>query len=113
MEARAVAKYVRVSPLKVRQAAELIAGRSVKDAQAMLRFSPSRSAQVVAKVLNSAVANAENNLDLDRNDLVVARAYVDKGPSFKRMQPRARGRADILTKRSSHITVVVAEREGR
>lgn len=110
MEARAVAKYVRLSPLKARQAAQLIAGRSVADAQAMLRFSPGRSAQAVAKVLNSAVANAENNFDLNRNDLVVARAFVDKGPSTKRMQPRARGRADILTKRSSHITVVVAEK---
>ncbi|HEY3248246.1 MAG TPA: 50S ribosomal protein L22 [bacterium] len=110
MEARAVAKYVRISPLKVRQAAQLIAGRTVKEAQSMLRFSPSRSAQAVAKVLNSAVANAENNYDLNRDDLVVSRAFVDKGPSIKRMQPRARGRADILTKRSSHITVVVAEK---
>jgi large subunit ribosomal protein L22 len=111
MEARAIAKYVRISPLKVRQAVGLIAGRSVKEAQAVLRFSPSRSAQALAKVLNSAVANAENNYDLNRDDLVVARAYVDKGPSMKRMQTRARGRADIITKRSSHITVVVAEKK--
>jgi large subunit ribosomal protein L22 len=64
----------------------------------------------VAKALKSAVANAENNLELDRNELVVARAYVDKGPSVKRLQPRARGRADVIAKRSSHVTIVVAER---
>jgi large subunit ribosomal protein L22 len=76
----------------------------------MLKFTPSRAARVLEKVLNSAVANAENNLELDRDELVVARAYVDKGPSMKRMTPRARGRADILTKRSSHVTVIVADR---
>ena len=76
----------------------------------MLAYMPSRTAQVVAKALKSAVANAENNLELDRDALVVARAYVDKGPSVKRLQPRARGRADVIAKRSSHVTVVVAER---
>jgi len=111
MEARAVAKYVKMSPLKVRRVAQMIRGQRVIEAQAMLKFTPTRAARVLEKVLNSAVANAENNLELDRDELVVARAYVDKGPSMKRMQPRARGRADILTKRSSHVTVVVADRE--
>jgi len=111
MEARAVAKYVKMSPLKVRRVAQMIRGQRVSEAQAMLKFTPTRAARVLEKVLNSAVANAENNLELDRDELVVARAYVDKGPSMKRMQPRARGRADILTKRSSHVTVVVADRE--
>lgn len=88
----------------------MIRGQRVSEAQAMLKFTPSRAARVLEKVLNSAVANAENNLELDRDELVVARAYVDKGPSMKRMTPRARGRADILTKRSSHVTVIVADR---
>ncbi len=110
MEAKAVARYVRLSPFKVQRIAELIRGRTVREAQAMLRHMPSRSAQVVAKVLRSAIANAENNLELDRDGLVVARAFVDKGPSTKRLQARARGRADVVTRRSSHITVVVGER---
>jgi len=110
MEARAVAKYVKMSPLKVRRVAQMIRGQRVSEAQAMLKFTQTRAARVLEKVLNSAVANAENNLELDRDELVVARAYVDKGPSMKRMTPRARGRADILTKRSSHVTVIVADR---
>jgi large subunit ribosomal protein L22 len=110
VEARAVARYVKMSPLKVRRVAQMIRGQRVSEAQAMLKFTPSRAARVLEKVLNSAVANAENNLELDRDELVVARAYVDKGPSMKRMTPRARGRADILTKRSSHVTVIVADR---
>ncbi len=110
MEAKAVARYVRVSPFKLQRVAEAIRGRPVREAQAMLAYMPSRTAQVVAKTLKSAVANAENNLELDRDALFVSRAYVDKGPSVKRMQPRARGRADVITKRSSHVTVIVAER---
>jgi large subunit ribosomal protein L22 len=110
MEARAVARYVRLSPKKVQRVVQVIRGRPVAEAEAVLRFLPSRAARVVAKVLRSAVANAENNLDLDRSALVVARAFVDRGPSVKRVQPRARGRADILTRRSSHITVVVSDR---
>ncbi|HET6946603.1 MAG TPA: 50S ribosomal protein L22 [bacterium] len=110
MEAKAIAKYVRISPFKVQRIVSMIRGRSVREAQAMLRYMPSPTAQMVAKVLNSAVANAENNLELDRDALVVSRAFVDKGPSTKRVQARARGRADVITKRSSHVTVVVAER---
>jgi large subunit ribosomal protein L22 len=110
MEARAVARYVRLSPKKVQRVVQVIRGRPVAEAEAVLRFLPSRAARVVAKVLRSAVANAENNLDLDRSALVVARAFVDRGPSVKRVQPRARGRADILARRSSHITVVVSDR---
>ncbi len=109
MEAKAVARYVRLSPKKVQRVVQVIRGRPVGEAEALLRFLPSRAARVVAKVLRSAVANAENNLDLDRASLVVARAFVDRGPSAKRVQPRARGRADIITRRSSHITVVVSD----
>ncbi len=111
MEARSVAKYVRLSPLKVRRVVRLIRGRPVAEAQALLRFTPSRAARLVEKVLKSAVANAENNLELERDALVVARAYVDEGPSTKRVQARARGRADIVTRRSSHVTVIVADQE--
>ncbi len=110
MEARAVARYVKMSPLKVQRVAQMIRGHNVREAQAMLKFATTRAARVLEKVLNSAVANAENNYELDRDDLVVARAYVDKGPSIKRVQARARGRADVIAKRSSHVTVIVAER---
>ncbi len=113
MEARAVARHIRLSPSKVQRLVQLIRGRGVRDAQALLRFTPNRAARVVEKVLKSAVANAENNYDLARDDLVVARAFVDTGPSTKRVQARARGRADVITKRSSHVTVIVAEREHR
>ncbi len=110
MEARAVAKYIRLSPSKVQRVAQMIRGRGVREAEALLRFTPNRAARVVEKVLKSAVANAENNYDLPRAELVVARAFVDKGPSTRRVQARARGRADVITKRSAHITVIVADR---
>jgi len=112
MEARAEAKYLRLSPRKVQLVVRMIRGRPVKEAEALLRFAPSRAARAVQKVLKSAVANAENNLELDRDTLKVSRAYVDEGPSTKRVQPRARGRADIVTRRSSHVTVIVAESGG-
>ncbi len=110
MEAKAVARYIRISPLKVRRVAEQIRGRPVDEAQALLRVMPHQAARVLEKVLQSAVANAENNLDLARDDLIVARAYVDAGPSMRRLAPRARGRLDVVTRRSSHVTVVVGER---
>lgn len=110
MEVKAVARYVRISPLKVRRVAEQIRGRPVDEAKALLRFMPHRAARVLEKVLKSAVANAENNLDLARDDLIVTRAYVDAGPSMRRLAPRARGRLDVVTRRSSHVTVVVGER---
>jgi large subunit ribosomal protein L22 len=110
MEVKAVARYVRISPLKVRRVAEQIRGRPVDEAQALLRFMPHQAARVLEKVLKSAVANAENNLDLARDELIVTRAYVDAGPSMRRLAPRARGRVDVVTRRSSHVTVVVGER---
>ncbi len=110
MEAKATARYVRISPLKARRVAREIRGRSVAEAQAVLKFLTHRAARVLEKTLKSAVANAENNLELSREQLIVTRAYVDKGPSTRRMQPRARGRMDMLIKRSSHVTVVVGEK---
>ncbi|MBE3571573.1 MAG: 50S ribosomal protein L22 [Moorella humiferrea] len=111
MEARAVAKYIRISPRRVRQVVDLIRGKSVREAEAILMVTPKRGARAVAKVLKSAVANAEHNYDLDASELVVTRAYVDEGPTLKRYQPRAMGRANIRRKRTSHITVVVGEKE--
>ncbi len=107
VRARAVARYVRMSPTKVRRVVDLIKNQSVEDALAILRFSPHGAAVPVAKVVASAAANAENNLDLDRDTLVVAAAYADEGPTLKRIRPRAQGRAYRIRKRTSHITVEV------
>ena len=101
------ARYVRVAPMKARRVVELIRGRSARDALAVLEFAPQAASGPVAKVLASAVANAENNLDLDPDTLVVSSVYVDEGPTLKRFQPRAQGRAYRIRKRTSHITVEV------
>lgn len=110
--ARAIARYVRIAPRKVRIVVDEIRGKSVRDALAILRFTSKAAAPVVAKVVRSAAANAENNLDMDRNALYVAACFVDQGPTMKRIHPRQRGQAFPILKRSSHITVVVKEREG-
>lgn len=110
MEAKAVARHVRISPYKVRQVVDLIRGKSVNEALAILQLTPKRASRVVAKVVRSAAANAEHNYELNPDDLVVARAYVDQGPVLKRVIPRARGMADRIRRRTSHITVVLAER---
>ncbi|MBQ3200199.1 MAG: 50S ribosomal protein L22 [Firmicutes bacterium] len=111
MEAKAIAKYVRMSPRKARLVANLIKGKDIQQAEAILRFTPNKASQVILKVLLSAVANAENNLGLDKANLIVKGAIVDQGPSIKRIKPRAQGRADRMVHRTSHVTVVVAERE--
>jgi large subunit ribosomal protein L22 len=105
--ARAVARYVHMSPTKVRRVVELIKDRPVAEALDILRFAPQAAAQPLFKVVASAAANAENNLDLDRDTLVVAAAYADEGPTLKRIRPRAQGRAYRIRKRTSHITVEV------
>ena len=112
MEARAVARYVRIAPRKARLVVDLIRGKSIDDARAILRFSPRAAAEIVEKVLNSAVANAERNLHVKADDLVVGSTFVDEGPTLKRIQPRAMGRAFRINKRTSHITVIVNQREG-
>jgi large subunit ribosomal protein L22 len=109
MEAKAIARHVRIAPRKVRTVTALIMGKPVDEALAVLQFTPNRAARAVAKVLASATANAEHNLELGRDTLRVRRAYVDSGPSQRRMHARARGRADVIKKRSSHITVIVAD----
>jgi large subunit ribosomal protein L22 len=112
MEARAVARYVRVSPRKARLVVDLIRGKKIDDARAILKFSPRAAAEIVEKVLNSAVANAERNLHLKSEELVVGSTFVDEGPTLKRIRPRAMGRAFRINKRTSHITVIVKQREG-
>jgi len=108
MEARAQARGVRVSPMKARRVVDLIRGLSAEQAQAVLQFAPQDASEPVAKVLDSALANAANNHNMDTRDLVVAAAFVDEGPTMKRIRPRAQGRAYRVRKRSSHITIVVA-----
>jgi large subunit ribosomal protein L22 len=105
--ARASARYVRVTPQKARRVVDLIRGLPAADAQAILRFAPQSASEPVGKVLDSAIANAEHNHDLDPRELVVTEAYVDEGPTLKRFRPRAQGRAYRIRKRTSHITVVV------
>ncbi len=111
MEARAVARYVRVSPRKARLVVDLVRGKSVEDAESILAFTERAAAEVVAKVVKSAVANAEKNLKLRPETLYISEAYVDEGPTLKRIRPRAMGRAYRINKRTSHITVVVKQRE--
>ena len=108
--ARAVARFVRMSPMKCRRMVDLVRGVPVSEALAILRFSPQAAAEPVAKVVASAAANAENNLDLDPDTLVVAVAMVDEGPTLKRIRPRAQGRAYRIRKRTSHITIEVESR---
>ncbi|MDA8442892.1 MAG: 50S ribosomal protein L22 [Peptococcaceae bacterium] len=111
MQAKAVAKYIRISPRKVRLVVDLIRGKGVGEAFAVLKFTPNGSTEAVEKVLKSAVANAEHNFEMDADNLIVSEIYVDQGPTMKRIMPRAMGRADTIRKRSSHITVVVSEKK--
>ncbi len=108
-QGRAVARYIRMSPRKVRLVVDQVRGKPVDEALAILRFVPRRAAQVVSKTLRSAVANAVNNFELNENLLVVAEAYVDEGPTLKRWRARARGMASPIMKRTSHVTMVVRE----
>jgi len=111
MEARATARYVRMSPRKARQVVDLIRSKDVGEALAILSVTPQAASSVVEKVVKSAMANAENNYDMDPDLLYVAECYVDQGPIIKRFRPRARGMADRIRKRTSHITVVLQEKE--
>lgn len=111
MEARAIAKYVRISPRKMKPIVDLVRGKSVDEALAILRFTPRKGARVLEKVINSAVANAENNYGMDKDSLYVYQVYANQGPTLKRWRPRAQGRAYQILKRTSHIGVVVKERE--
>ncbi|HHY06172.1 MAG TPA: 50S ribosomal protein L22 [Clostridia bacterium] len=112
MEAKAVAKYIRISPRKARQVIDLIRGKDVAEAFAILKFTTHKGIEPISKVLKSAVANAEHNYALDSDNLWIKEAYVDEGPVMKRIRPRARGRADLIRRRSSHITIILGEKEG-
>ncbi|THF79151.1 50S ribosomal protein L22 [Cohnella fermenti] len=109
-EAKAVASNIRIPARKVRLVVDLIRGKKVGEAIAILRHTPRSASPVLEKLLNSAVANAEHNYQLDVNKLVISQAYVNEGPTMKRFQPRSQGRAFSIFKRSSHITLVVSEK---
>ena len=111
MTARAQAKHVRQSPYKVRRVLDLVRGLPVDEARVVLDLTNRKAAVTIKKVLDSAVANAEHNFALDADELIVAEAYADEGPTLKRWRPRARGRATRIRKRTSHITIVVADME--
>lgn len=111
MEVKATAKTLRVPPRKARLVLDLIRGKDVEEAAAILRFTPNFAADATGKVLNSAIANAVNNHDLDEARLYVKACYANEGVTLKRFMPRAKGSASAIHKRTSHITVVVAERD--
>ncbi len=108
-EARAVAKYVRIAPRKVRAVVDLVRGKGFDEAIAILRLTPKRASRVVEKVLLSAAANAEHNFDMKPSRLFVSGIFVDQGPTMKRWHPRQRGRAFPILKRTSHVTAVVSD----
>ena len=107
-ETKAIARYIRMSPFKVRRVLDQIRGRSYREALIILEFMPYRACEPVLKVLRSAVANAEHNVGLDPTTLVITKAYADMGPSLKRFRPRAQGRAYQIRKPTCHITVAVS-----
>ncbi|MCM2677683.1 50S ribosomal protein L22 [Alkalihalobacillus sp. NPDC078783] len=111
MQAKAVAKQIRIAPRKVRLVIDLIRGKNVGEAVAILRHTPKAASPVVEKLLNSAIANAEHNYEMEPNNLVISEAFVDEGVTLKRFRPRAMGRASKINKRSSHITIVVTEKK--
>jgi large subunit ribosomal protein L22 len=107
MESRASARFVRITPMKARRVVNLIRGLSAREAQAVLKYAEQAASETVGKVLNSAMANAKNNLNVDPATLYVAEAFVDEGPTMKRIRPRAQGRAYRIDKRTSHITLIL------
>ena len=111
MEAKAVARTIRIAPRKVRLVLDLIRGKEVAEAIAILKLTNKASSPVVEKLLMSALANAEHNYDMNIDSLVVKEAYANEGPTLKRFRPRAQGRASAINKRTSHITIVVADKE--
>ncbi len=111
MEAKAIAKYVRISPRKMKPIADLVRGKNVKEAQAILKFTPRKGAHILLKVLDSAVANAENNHEMDVEKLYISEVYANQGPVMKRFKAGSMGRANPILRRMSHVGVVVAEKE--
>ncbi len=109
MEIKAAAKYVRVSPRKIRLIMDEVRGKKVEDALHMLSFAPQKGAFILKKLIDSAVANAENNRGIDVDTLYIKRIFGDEGPTLKRWRPRAQGRATRIRKRTSHLTVILDE----
>ncbi len=109
MEVRAVARFVRVSPRKIRLVMDQVRGKKVEEALNLLSFSPQKGAFLLRKLINSAVANAEGNSGLDVDTLQIKRVFADEGPTLKRFRPRAMGRATKIRKRTSHLTVILDE----
>ena len=107
MEAKAVAKYVRMSPIKLQPVTDLVRGKDLNEALNILKFTPGKGSQIVEKVVASAAANAENNMGMDKNDLYVAECFADGGQMLKRMQPVSKGRGHAILKRTSHSTVIL------
>lgn len=113
MEVRASAQRVRISPRKVRLVVDMVRGKKVTDAIQLMKFVPNRAALDVERLLKSVAANAENNYDLDPDDLWIKAIYADDAPQLRRFKPRARGRVGKILRRSCHITVIAEERGGR
>ena len=111
MEAKAIAKYVRMSPIKLKPVTDLVRGKDLNEALTILKFTPGKGAELVEKVVKSAAANAENNMDLNPDDLYVAEIYAHQGPTMKRWRAGAQGRASMILKRSSHIGVTLKEKD--
>lgn len=109
MEAKAIVKFVRISPRKAQQVVDLIRGKQVDEALAILKHAPRKAAPIVEKLLSSAIANAENNHEMSRENLVVSEIFANQGPTIKRFKPRAMGRATMIRKRTSHIGVTLRE----
>ena len=110
MEIKAVARFVRVSPQKVRLVMAQVRGKKVEDALNLLIFAPQKGAKILKKLVDSAVANAQENTDMDVDNLYISKIYADEGPTQKRWRPRALGRATKILKRTSHLTVILDEK---
>ncbi|MGI6747381.1 MAG: 50S ribosomal protein L22 [Anaerovoracaceae bacterium] len=110
MEAKSVAKYVRMSPIKLKPVTNLVRGKNLGEALTILKFTPGKGAEIVEKVVKSAAANAENNFDMNVDKLYVAEVYANQGPTMKRWRAGAQGRASMIFKRSSHVGVTLKER---
>lgn len=112
LEAKAHLRYVRISPRKARLVVDMIRGMDTTQAKAVLNFVPKKAAGIVKKLLDSAISNAVENHGMKEENLYISKIYIDQGPTLKRWRPRARGRADRILKRTSHITIYVSQREG-
>ena len=111
LEAKAILRYARISSRKVKIVADLIRGKKVDEALAIVKFTPKASSEIIEKLLKSAIANAENNHGMNRGNLIVSEIYANQGPTLKRIRPAAKGSAVRIRKRTSHITIKLREKE--